>query len=542
VVGGDHGCVAALFNAVFLAAPRVMENVVGLVSRCPASINASHVGSRREHVHAVILFGDDTGCLQFSADRIVDFLAAGVVGRDDQRVLRFGDIVLGSSPGGPKGDSLLAIRRFALSSVPWSHYGETLTLQHQAFDRGGIGSQIRQSDFRKYRQVLSLSTKDKLVNDAVSCAKSNFNGACGLRYTQKGSRSICSVDSYPTILVLRKIASNLSCFTRTKTGERNNLIKVLLAFLHEEVGFRVYRLDVSRFFDSLSIDEAIAHVKTGAVTQKTSELLTFVLREHAATGRPGIPTGLAISATLAEVMMDRFDEYVRMQPNVFYFGRFVDDIIVITNGTEDGPAFEKALSAALPKGTHFGKKKRERIDIPKLNSQQDYGISIGYARFEYLGYAFAIRDERPIKQQSKRTVDVDLSEHSLTRLLTRTSKAFRAYRKDGRFDDLYMRICYLTSNYRLFDPLVNRKRLAGIYHNHPFLTNHPGNSLRKLDESLRLLIFSSPQFRAAEGVSLNNQQKSTLAARSFLRGHENQQYYSFSIKSLALVKRCWFDG
>jgi hypothetical protein len=95
VVGGDHGCIAALFNAVFLAAPRVMENVVGLVSRCPASVNAGHVGSRREHVHAVILFGNHAGCLQFRADRIVDFLAAGVVGRDDQRVLRLGDIVLG---------------------------------------------------------------------------------------------------------------------------------------------------------------------------------------------------------------------------------------------------------------------------------------------------------------------------------------------------------------------------------------------------------------------------------------------------------------
>jgi len=413
-----------------------------------------------------------------------------------------------------------------------------LPLQHQAFDRVGIGSQVRQSDFRKYRQVLSQSTKDTLVNDAVSCAVNSFKGGCGLRYIQKGSRSICSVDSYPITLVLRKIASNLSRLNRTTTGERNNLIKVLLAFLQEEVAFRVYRLDVSRFFDTLSIDEAIAHVKTGAVTQKTCELLTFVLREHAATGRPGIPTGLAISATLAEVMMASFDEFVRMQPNVFYFGRFVDDIIILTNGTEDGPRFEKELSAALPKGTRFGNKKRERIDIPKLGR----GTSSGYPQFEYLGYAFAIRDERLSTNKSKRTVDVDLSEHSLTRLLTRTSKAFRAYRKDGRFDDLYLRICYLTSNYKIFDPLVNRKRLAGIYHNHPFLTYHPGNSLRKLDEALRLLIFSSPQFRAAAGVSLNNQQKITLAARSFLLGHEKQQYYSFSIKSLALVKRCWFDG
>ena len=43
VVGGYHGCIAALFNAVLLAAARVMENVVGLVPRCPASIDAGQV-------------------------------------------------------------------------------------------------------------------------------------------------------------------------------------------------------------------------------------------------------------------------------------------------------------------------------------------------------------------------------------------------------------------------------------------------------------------------------------------------------------------
>jgi len=45
VVGGDHGSVAGLFNAMFLAAPRVVEDIVGLVSRRPASINAGHIGS-----------------------------------------------------------------------------------------------------------------------------------------------------------------------------------------------------------------------------------------------------------------------------------------------------------------------------------------------------------------------------------------------------------------------------------------------------------------------------------------------------------------
>lgn len=411
-------------------------------------------------------------------------------------------------------------------------------LREQAFDGSGLGSEVRQSDFRKYRQVLTKDTKDQLVAEAVACAANSFNGACGLRYTRKGSRDVCTVCSYPTILVLRKIASNLSSITKAGPSERSRLIKVLLLCLKQEIQFRVYRFDVSRFFDSLSVEESLAHVAASAVSRKTVELLAAVLREHSTAGKPGIPTGLAISAAFAEVMMDRFDQHVKGLAGVYYFGRFVDDIVVITSGAQEASKFERELSTALPAGTSFGVGKKDRIDVPKI----DHGTSSEIGRFDYLGYEFSIRDERVKSKESKRVIDVNLSEKPLKRILTRTAKAFRAYARDGHFDELYLRICYLTSNYRLFDPLVNRKRLAGVYHNHPFLTYHAGNSLRGLDAALRQLIFASPGLRAAAGVGLNAQQRGTLASRSFLRGHMGREYYSFSVKNLALVKRCWRDG
>jgi len=161
---------------------------------------------------------------------------------------------------------------------------ETLSLQQQAFDSSGLGSEVRQSDFRKYRQVLSKATKDQLVADAVASAANTFNGTCGLRYTRKGSRYICVIDSYPKTLVLRKIAANLSSITMTRPSERSRLIKVLLLFLTQEIQFRLYRFDVRRFFDSLSVQGSLAHVADSAVSRKTVELLAAVLREHTAAG------------------------------------------------------------------------------------------------------------------------------------------------------------------------------------------------------------------------------------------------------------------
>lgn len=164
-----------------------------------------------------------------------------------------------------------------------------MNLQRQAFDSSGLGAEVRQSDFRKYRKVLSKSTKDQLVADAVARAANNFSGGCGLRYTKKGTRDFCSVDSYPATLVLRKIASNLRPLTRSGPSERSRLIKVLLSFLQEEIRFRLYRFDVRRFFDSLLVDESLRRVAAGAVSRTTVELLTTVLREHVAAGKPGHP-------------------------------------------------------------------------------------------------------------------------------------------------------------------------------------------------------------------------------------------------------------
>jgi hypothetical protein len=43
---------------------------------------------------------------------------------------------------------------------------------------------------------------------------------------------------------------------RAGVSERRRLIKVLLLFLQEETRFRLYRFDVRRFFDSLSVDKS----------------------------------------------------------------------------------------------------------------------------------------------------------------------------------------------------------------------------------------------------------------------------------------------
>ncbi|EGH68896.1 hypothetical protein PSYAC_29236, partial [Pseudomonas syringae pv. actinidiae str. M302091] len=41
--------------------------------------------------------------------------------------------------------------------------------------------------------------------------------------------------------------------------------------------------------------------------------------------------GLALSATITEIVMQDFDNSIKELDGVFYYGRYVDDIIVVTD-------------------------------------------------------------------------------------------------------------------------------------------------------------------------------------------------------------------
>jgi Reverse transcriptase (RNA-dependent DNA polymerase) len=420
--------------------------------------------------------------------------------------------------------------------------GRQLRKFKQAFTPGELENHIRASDYRQFRTVLSASTRESLVADASALAKTLFSPPVGLKYHNRKDREICTLPTFPAILVLRKVAYNVSEVSGKVPSDRNRIITVLLGALQEEVRYRVYRLDIKRFFDSLLPAQVEEQVVSLGVSQDTRQLLSAVLNEHGSYGRPGIPTGLSVSSPLAEAVMIGFDHFLRTDPDVTFAARFVDDIVVVTTGREDPISFRVRLEAHLPPGTSFNAKKNVTLDISEKSTTLQASSS-----FEYLGYRFRVRDTANSSAPKNpkdvmRVVDVGLSEASLQRYKTKLCKAFRAFVNDNRFDDLLHRVLYLTSNYRLYDPRVGRKRLAGIYHNYPFLTHEAGSSLHLLDETLADLVHNSQALRAANGTLLSAQQRALLARRSFVSGHRCKQYYSFSVKTLARIKRCWFDG
>ncbi len=129
-------------------------------------------------------------------------------------------------------------------------------------------------------------------------------------------------------------------------------------FISECSQFRLYRLDVRSFYESFNqgyIFKKIDDV-TG-VDVRSKQLLKEFMYEFYVSGGKGVPRGLSISSFLSDYLMHEFDELIRNLPNVFYYARYVDDIILITDGFEDEKILMDYLRQALPDGLEFNNKK-----------------------------------------------------------------------------------------------------------------------------------------------------------------------------------------
>jgi retron-type reverse transcriptase len=149
------------------------------------------------------------------------------------------------------------------------------------------------------------------------------------------------------------------------------------------------RIDIVDFFPSISHKILLKKLRRNT---RCSQLL-FLIGESLVSSDPktridkGVPQGIPISSTLADIYLKNIDEKWRSKSNIAYF-RFVDDILILCN--EDPLLIFSEITADL---------KRLKLTVHKISE----GAGKAYAGprenpINYLGYRFengaiSVRDE-----------------------------------------------------------------------------------------------------------------------------------------------------
>jgi hypothetical protein len=347
-------------------------------------------------------------------------------------------------------------------------------------------------------------------------------------------------------LVSRLVAKNIKANYKIKQADRQTVIGNAVSLLKEGGAYDVYRFDIKSFYENIDRKLILNKLMNDAKCSWQTLGLIFELFNYLdILDVKGVPRGLGISSALSELALSEFDARVRHMPEIFYYGRFVDDILIITSAHISRAEFESEIVECLFDGLEFHDgSKRSYLPIPRSRDDTDLDTS---KSFEFLGYEFKVFNCNETSTKCKykrRRVLIDLSSSKIEKIKTRLINSFCSYmassKSQGDYRLLKSRIRALTGNYYITDPISGVNIKTGIYYNYIHKNQTNKCALKNLDGFLHGLIFSKSHPLSHRIIqSLTIFQRRQLVGYSFVSGFKDARFHSFTYQMLKTIKECW---
>lgn len=387
----------------------------------------------------------------------------------------------------------------------------------------------RQIELNRDKQCQQEKKEDFLANEfkKISDEILSDNFDIPLRKVMLNSKPLYLIpEKCPKFyFALKQIQSNLRTSYKIKQQTRNDIICQLRVFLGDSLEKWLIKADIKNFYESLDQEKIEEKISSDPLLSFTSQKIIYSILEkyNELTGKKiGVPRGIGVSAYLAELYMRDFDRSVSALPGVFYYARYVDDIIVLRT-----PVLNETHGKTLDflKG-ELGKIGLELNDEKSSSrSSKDNGKDV-----EYLGYSFVL-------PKNKDKLKIEISKKRLDKYKKKIDISFVQYEKDIERRDmkagkyLYKRIKFLTSNTKL----VNNKRnvVVGIYFSNRYVNDHA--FLQKLDEYLGTKVSDVSE-------SLKEESKRSwgkISKMKFEDGFRKKEFSRFSRKDFMEITRVW---
>lgn len=409
------------------------------------------------------------------------------------------------------------------------------TIHEKTLRRDGL----RKSDFDEYRGKIPQGTLENILQAAETTGRTGFT-ALLLAKSKIHGKNAYKLREFADELVLRIISKNLVRLTGSRQSNRLSISRSLNNLFQEGYGYRVYKLDIRSFYESVNVENILKNLSRDSSFSKSSlHILNTFFDRLTEQNIPGLPRGISISATLSEYALKYFDKEISNNKNVFYYSRFVDDIIIITSGAEKKVDFLELCKRTLPSGLLLNQNKTKVYDLFESPLNKN-AVAHVQAEIVFLGYQFRIFGKKRSDYGIGRAVDVDISSGKAKKIKSKISHAFISYNKNLDFDLLYERMKLLSGNYVIFDHARGVRRKAGIFFNYQLTDGEKSSSLREIDKFYRQMILANTgKICSRLAINLSSSQKRTLLKLSFSEGFNKRIFYHFPAQRLVRVMECW---
>jgi hypothetical protein len=329
-------------------------------------------------------------------------------------------------------------------------------------------------------------------------------------------------------LILKYTSEKINELEGLKQQNRNQVIESIKQLLNENTEKFVYRLDIKSFYETIYQDPLYDKVlQNNRFSPATKKIIRNFLNESEILGFTGVPRGISLSASLAEFYIKEFDLEISNYDDIYYYARFVDDIIIFS--TQEIPNIRNLCESILPTGLtmNTGNDKFNEIKFTKKCNKIN--------KLSFLGYTFEASTKNGISR-------IDISESKSNKIINRISKSIVDFSKTNDIKLLILRMKYLSGNryLKLFD---GRNIAIGIFYNYRFIDSENSISINKI-EKLYKAIFYSEKFRLYKLLKSRNITKKDLNFLkniSFSENFKNKTIYNIKESDVKKIKKCWYN-
>ncbi|MDR6969297.1 hypothetical protein J2X31_003327 [Flavobacterium arsenatis] len=386
------------------------------------------------------------------------------------------------------------------------------------------------NELLKEKQILE-DLKENYLEDDLNKFSNKINSKSfdfilkSFKHDPAGKEIYTTSKDAESYFAMKQLQFNVQRTFKVKQSNRYQIVRQLKVLLEDQFPKYIIRTDISQFYESVPQNELCKLLESNSLLSPKSKSLikNLLYNYNKATNQLGmntafgIPRGVGISPFLAELYMRKIDEEIKNIPNVTFYGRYVDDIIIIFTPFSkhiNNKYLEMVKKIIADKGLIVKESKTQEINLLNTtNERKD---------IDFLGYSFNITNSK--------LNEVKLSVNKKDKYKIRVEKILDRYLKDRGFNKkeakrlLIHRINYLTKNTKLHQP---KKGVIGIYYSNSLL-DEDCSCLSELDKMLVRTIDHKLPFMLYSDVNRR------LKTFSFIEGFKNKTFYNINSKKKSI--------
>ncbi|MGN7721206.1 antiviral reverse transcriptase Drt3a [Chitinophaga sp. 22620] len=343
-----------------------------------------------------------------------------------------------------------------------------------------------------------------------------------------GSKPVYTIANNPEIFfALKQTQYNFRKLYKVKQANRYLIISQLKTLLNDGFPKLILRTDIKDFYERIPHARLLEKLnEENLLSFYSKRVIAKILSDYKVKSgnNVGLPRGIGISAYLVELYMRDFDNEIKELPNIIYYSRYVDDIVIVfaPSITREKKDFKLIIEEIAAKySLDLNPNKTQLIDNRDKHKQQEHTL-------EYLGYQMTFGFDKG-KGISLR---IKLTSKKKFKYLKRIADSFQNYANLRKVNEkkarkiIVKRLRFLTGNTRL----INNKRnvIIGIYFSNSFLTDL--DDLKTLDWYLRL---------RTESDDLPEKLKIRISNFSFEKGFISRTFSRFTTMELSAIMKIW---